>query len=94
MLEELWGKGHVQVDDVTPQSAAYVAGYAQKKVYGRRSSTAYCTVDAATGEVLQERRPEFVAMSLKPGIGYWWYRKYAPNDKALEQLEALELVDE
>lgn len=89
MLEELWLKGTVQLDSVTPQSAAYVAGYSQKKVHGPRAALYYeDVIDVKTGEVTR-RRPEFVAMSLKPGIGTWWFRKYGkdlfPHDFAVSE---------
>lgn len=88
LLEDLWSYGSVQVDQVTPASAAYVAGYSTKKVYGHRASFYYEDVmDPGTGEV-SRRRPEFVVMSLKPGIGAWWYRRYGrdlfPNDFAVQ----------
>lgn len=86
MVEKIWDKGHVQVDDVTPRSAAYVAGYVNRKVYGKKSYDVY---DSRTGEVLCERRPEFCCMSLKPGIGAMWfarfYRDLFPHDFAVQE---------
>lgn len=89
ILEQLWRKGTVQLDDVTPRSAAYVAGYSVKKVYGPRADAYYeDVVHLETGEVTR-RRPEFVAMSLKPGIGAGWYEKYGkdlfPHDFAVQE---------
>lgn len=86
-LEELWSYGHVVLDSVTPASAAYVAGYTQKKVYGVSEKSRYeDVVNLRTGE-LTSRRPEFVVMSLKPGIGAWWYARFAkdlfPKDHAI-----------
>lgn len=76
VMDDLWGKGRVVIGSVTPQSAAYVAGYVNKKVYGQGSSDYYeDVVDVNSGEVFK-RRPEFVVMSLKPGIGAWWYDRY------------------
>lgn len=85
-LEDIWSYGHVVLDAVTAASAAYVAGYTQKKVYGR--TAAYeDVVDLQTGE-LTSRRPEFAVMSLKPGIGAWWYQRYGadvfPVDHAVD----------
>jgi len=76
-LEDLWGKGRAVVGEVTPASAAYVAGYTMKKVYGAAARSAYTVVDQSTGEVLQERRPEFCVMSRRPGIGAWWFDAYS-----------------
>lgn len=86
-LEDIWSYGHVVLDCVTPASAAYVAGYTQKKVYGVSGRSAYeDVVNVRTGE-LTSRRPEFAVMSLKPGIGAWWYARYGsdlfPEDHAI-----------
>lgn len=85
LLEDVWQKGNVQLDVVTDQSASYVSGYALKKVYGR--NTEYeDVVNLSTGEVTR-RRKEFVVMSRKPGIGAWWYERFAadlfPGDQAV-----------
>lgn len=73
-LSALWPFGLSSIGDVTPASAAYVSKYALKKVYGR--------VEAA--EHYQGRRPEFVTMSRRPGIGADWYDNFRgdvlPND--------------
>lgn len=75
-LEELWPLGNGEVGSVTPRSAAYVARYSLKKVYGREASESfYSWVDEATGEVCQVR-PEFCVMSRKPGLGAWWLERY------------------
>lgn len=86
-LEELWAHGQVVTGDVTAASAAYVAGYSLKKVHGRAALEHYeDVVDLATGEV-SSRRPEFISMSRRPGIGAGWYEKYAgdlfPADRAV-----------
>ena len=78
-LERLWKKGTVQLDEVNPRTAAYVAGYSLKKVYGPRAMAYYeDVVNLKTGEVTR-RRPEFVCMSLKPGIGSEWFRRYGKD---------------
>lgn len=77
LLSALWPYGSHLIGTVTPASAAYVAGYATKKVYGRyESEAAYEVVDPRTGEVVGRRVPEFPRMSLKPGIGQYWYDRY------------------
>jgi len=79
-LEELWGKGRCVIGEVTPASAAYVAGYTMKKVYGASArAAAYDVVDESTGEVLLERRPEFCVMSRRPGIGAWWFERFSQD---------------
>jgi hypothetical protein len=46
-----------------------------KKINGKQQAEHYEWVDPDTGEVSQ-RRPEFNKMSLKPGIGYDWYKEF------------------
>lgn len=74
-LEALWKYGFVTVGDVTFESANYVARYVTKKITGKASVEHYRRVDAVTGEVVSVS-PEFVRMSLRPGIGAEWIRKY------------------
>lgn len=87
LAESLWKFGRVVIGEVTPESAAYVAGYTLSKVYGHAAAEHYeDVVNVQTGEVSSRRAP-FCAMSLKPGIGAWWYEKYGgdlfPHDYAV-----------
>lgn len=87
LCEELWQKGNVVIGSVNGRSAAYVAGYTLKKVHGRAAAEHYeDVVDIGTGELIS-RRPEFVVMSRRPGIGAGWYEKFGsdvfPGDKAV-----------
>lgn len=80
--EALWSVkssplGAVEIGSVTPRSAAYVSGYAQKKMSGRYRDF-YSWVDTRTGEVC-EVKPEFCVMSRKPGLGADWYDRYASD---------------
>jgi hypothetical protein len=74
LLDKLWKKGFVSIGPLYPARAAYVSQYAMKKIYGR----------AALDTHYQGRKPEFVQMSNRPGIGYYWYQKHSndvlPND--------------
>lgn len=74
-LDEVWGMGRATTGDVTFESAAYVARYVCKKVTGPAASVHYERVDAETGEVFS-LLPEYITMSLKPGIGAGWIQKY------------------
>lgn len=74
-LEDLWPLGISTVGNVTEQSAAYVARYVMKKVTGEPSELHYSRLDVQTGEMVKVL-PEFNKMSLKPGIGGDWIRKY------------------
>lgn len=75
-LSSLWGLGHVRVDEVTPASISYVAGYVRKKMgQAPRGRRYYEKIDESTGE-LHRLEPEFVQTPLKPGLGLPWLWKY------------------
>lgn len=74
-LASLWTYGFSSIGDVTFESAAYVARYCMKKVTGPAAQAHYERVDWATGEIVQVE-PEFSRMSLKPGIGAEWFKRY------------------
>lgn len=73
LLESLWTFGNSLVGSVNKQSAGYVARYCMKKITGQAAETHY-----------GGRTPEFARMSLKPGIGAEYFRRYQsdilPND--------------
>jgi len=79
-LERLWPFGLSDISDVTFESAAYVARYLMKKVYGDWALTRYAVVDEDTGEVIFDKQPEYTTMSRKPGIGKTWYDQYKFTD--------------
>lgn len=72
LVSDLWQYGSHLCGDVTPESCAYTAGYATKKLTDPLPSY---VVDTTTGEVF-DRPKEFPMMSLKPAIGQAWYDKY------------------
>jgi len=74
-LEQLWGKGFCSLGELNYQTAAYTSRYIMKKVTGKKAEEHYMRVDPTTGEIYN-LEPEYVTMSLKPGIGYDWYQKY------------------
>lgn len=57
IVKKAWGRGHVMLGSLTPDSAQYIAGYTVKKM------------TAPDDFRLNGRHPEFARMSLKPGIG-------------------------
>jgi hypothetical protein len=77
-LEILWPFGYSSIGDVTFESAAYVARYIMKKVTGKNAKDHYTEINPETGEITT-RKPEFTKMSLKPGIGYEWYKQYTSD---------------
>jgi len=64
-LDALWGMGNCYIGKLTLQSAAYCARYILKKVTGKRGKEHYGA-----------RLPEYVTMSLKPGIGKNFYEEF------------------
>lgn len=86
-LEGIWKYGNSEIGSVTYESAAYVARYILKKYFGDDQKLQYAVIDRETGEILGEKVPEFTQMSLRPGIGETWYKKYKmdlfPHDYAI-----------
>lgn len=84
VLDRLWSHGRVFVGQVTFESAAYVARYCVAKVTGEAAKDHYRRVDS-DGEYWLH--PEFNKMSLKPGIGEGFYKKFRsdmyPHGKAV-----------
>jgi len=85
-LDEIWGHNDPDqapsiIGEMTLESCKYVAGYILKKVTGPRAEEHYQRVDDLGFYTLP---PEMARMSLKPGIGTEWYKKYKqdvyPND--------------
>jgi hypothetical protein len=77
-LETLWPFGHSTIGDVTFESAAYVARYIMKKQTGKDAESHYRRIHPETGEYLT-LQPEYNKMSLKPGIGCDFYKKYTSD---------------
>lgn len=84
-LEKLWPFGHCEVGDVSFDSVAYIARYICKKVTGPAADDHYRIVDPDTGEIFN-RVPEFTRMSLKPGIGADWYKKFRSEVYPLDRV--------
>jgi len=80
-LQKLWPYGFHDIQDLTTEAANYVCRYAIKKVMGssteatERREKKYERVDPFTGETWQAAE-ETWSMSLKPGIGETWLKKY------------------
>lgn len=65
ILDALWGFGFCSIGEATFESAAYVARYAMKKVYGPDAKDYY-----------EWKVPEYLTMSRRPGIGASWIKKF------------------
>ena len=75
-LQKLWPFGFSTIGDVTFESAAYVARYITKKINGDQALEHYCDINKQIGEIIKERKPEYITMSRRPGIGNTWFQKY------------------
>lgn len=73
-LADVWNRGHVSLGDANFKTAAYVARYCCSKVTGELADEHYKRV-SSDGEVYWIQ-PEFNHMSLKPGIGVPWFKKF------------------
>lgn len=84
-LEKTWGHGFVTVGALEYESARYVARYILKKLTGPEARK-YEWVDAETGEC-HDRKPPYVTMSRRPGLGSRWIQKYVddvyPSDEVI-----------
>lgn len=91
LLTKIWGFGNTLIGSVTPETCAYTARYLLKKVTGKNSADHYRYVLPSTGEIIQ-RQPEYITMSLKPGIGSEWYAKFKsdvfPSDTVVQKGKA------
>jgi len=75
-LEKRWGKGFAPVSELTPASAAYVAGYVRKKEASKEEREAeWERYYSDTGEIISVT-PETARMSNRPAIGKRWIEKY------------------
>jgi len=74
-LDKIWTHGHCLIGSVTTESCNYVARYIMKKVTGDKAENHYTMLNTVTGEI-HKQLPEYISMSLKPGIGASWYAKY------------------
>lgn len=77
-IAKIWGKGFITLGTVNERSASYVAQYSLKKVKGKYAKQYY---------LQKGQTPEFVNMSLKPGIGRDYYDEY--SEKIWEEAKIL-----
>lgn len=75
-LSKLWPFGFSAIGEVTFESAGYVARYSLKKVTGESAEAHYGS-----------RKPEYITMSRRPGLGQGWYEKFKgdvyPRDRVI-----------
>lgn len=66
VIEDIWGKGHIELNEVNAETCAYVARYIMKKQKGPGAKETY----EIKGQV-----PEYTNGSRKPGIGGLYYEQ-------------------
>lgn len=88
LLTKLWPYGGHEIGNVSFTSAGYVARYILKKQNGEFAERDYSVINTETGELTNEKvTPPFTTMSLRPGIGESWYKRFKmdlfPHDYAI-----------
>lgn len=78
LINKCWGKGRVQIGELTRESAGYTTGYAMKKLNSAEKDNEYKFVDPQTGEEHLRAR-EFCNWSNRPGLGSPFFDKF-PTD--------------
>ena len=76
-IERIWMHGNVIIGNVTFESCAYVARYITKKRLGKNADKEVREVDHETGEIIDERFPEFTRMSM--GIGKDFLQRFSSD---------------
>lgn len=76
-LEKLWPHGFSSIGSVSFKTARYVAKYVLSNLRGRGAGPREPVIDA--DGVLSSRTREFGRMSLRPGIGSEWYRRFSSD---------------
>ena len=75
-LDSAWKLGFATIGECTYESAAYVSRYVMKKITGKHADEYY-----------QGRKPEYITMSRRPGIGAGWFEKFSsdvyPSDEVV-----------
>ncbi len=84
LLEKLWPYGFSTVAELNFETASYTAGYILKKINGKAARDTYLRSDEYG--VCYWVTPPYVTMSLKPGIGEAFYKRYKsdffPSDES------------
>lgn len=81
-LTDTWGKGHCTLSPLNFATASYVAGYTFKKLNANHEEHARAIYGAGIFPIayeLQTRKPEYIAMSRRKGLGTDWFEKYWPE---------------
>ena len=75
ILQRIWGKGFATCGELNYQTAAYTARYIMKKMTGTKAEEHYERLEVTTGQIIN-LQPEYITMSLRPGIGKSFYEKF------------------
>lgn len=78
IVSKLWPFGFHSIGEVNATTARYCAKYTLSKITGDLADSHYSRLDRHTGEVWHVT-PEFSRMSLNPGLGFTWLKKFHPE---------------
>lgn len=84
-LERLWPYGYSSIGEVTHESAAYVARYTVKKFVEPCAGLGEGDSQGVRGSA-EARVPEYMTMSLKPGIGAGWFERFKGDVFPLDEI--------
>lgn len=95
IIEKIWGKGRVAIQEVNWEACAYTARYVLKKQTGKGAEDYYNQIG---------REPEFTRCSRKPGIGWNYFNQnkkliyqtdeiFIPTKKGIQHLKPAKYYD-
>ncbi len=95
IIEKIWGRGHIELNEITPETCAYVARYVLKKQKGKGAKEDY---------ELRGLVPEYTNCSRKPGIGAGYFEEnkdkiyeydkiLLANNKGVQELKPAKYFD-
>lgn len=77
VLEETWGMGHCTLSPVNFATAAYTAGYTAKKLKLAQFIEEHGRIVIRDKKIVVEsKKPEYITMSRRPGLGVKWFERY------------------
>jgi hypothetical protein len=74
-LSSIWSFGFTTLSPLTFATASYTAGYVVKKARDAQWRT-WHDVYGANATVIASKKPEYITMSRKPGLGTSWFESY------------------
>ncbi len=85
-LTETWGNGFCSFGAISYATASYTAGYVTKKLSAHNHAYLRGIQDLENPNLTYIPQPEYVTMSLKPGLGADWFEEYWPDVYPADQV--------